>query len=419
MDEFEKCLTTTPDLYSINYFISRIELEIEQARSITEHGFIHSDDLTDPYAFPVVSDLVGLILRENKSEGEEELNKDTLSTLEILDDSAIKIKSDVFKQAYHLLCLNYWTLNRVLLNHLNSLNEKHLDIYTRVTHLNSLLTKLLPNSIKRHLHNKSICLTNNVYAGFDTEFKNIDRNLNKLLSVQVSVNGCFTLKVPTLKNKHVFGSLDVSTNKFYETKHNSKLINYHLIDGLIQEAIDFNISLNSEYKNYISKLTEALMSKGVKYYIKEDSYHFKFPSSDISSKFIEVKNKFTMKDLFNTIVELDELDSIKLTTYQKVLEALNVKPDCTEVQLSDFEYMPLKSETIYDTVFDSETNSDFSTVEKGETTQQMRIRKGLKLNQFVIYTNNMIYLTAHYKKYSSRSRFIIKIPSLSSTFKIL
>jgi hypothetical protein len=107
MDEFEKCLTTTPDLYSINYFISRIELEIEQARSITEHGFIHSDDLTDPYAFPVVSDLVGLILRENKSEGEEELNKDTLSTLEILDDSAIKIKSDVFKQAYHLLCLNY------------------------------------------------------------------------------------------------------------------------------------------------------------------------------------------------------------------------------------------------------------------------------------------------------------------------
>jgi hypothetical protein len=70
MDEFEKCLSSTPDISSIYYIIDKIEWEIEKARSITEHGFIHSDDLTNSYAFPVISGLVGLILNEPIEVGE-------------------------------------------------------------------------------------------------------------------------------------------------------------------------------------------------------------------------------------------------------------------------------------------------------------------------------------------------------------
>lgn len=273
------------------------------------HGFIYSEDLTNEKAYPVISELIEYLLQEDSTSSTglsieeiilKELNDDLLgklTPLERLNKSSVKVKSEVFKQAYHLLCLNYWTVTRVLLNHIkessfveNYSEFKTSDAFVKVNHLNVLLTKLLPNSIKRHLHNKSICLTNNVYAGFDTEFKNIDRNFNKLLSVQVSVNGCYSLKIPTLNNKHVFGSLDVSTNKFYETKPDSKIINYDLINTLIQETIDFNINLNKNYKVYITELTESLISKGVKYFIKEDSYHFKLPSSNILTKFIEVKN---------------------------------------------------------------------------------------------------------------------------------
>jgi hypothetical protein len=286
-----------------------------------------------------------------------------------------------------------------LLNHLNELKwfESNPDSFVKVQHLNTLLTKLLPNSIKRHLHNKSICLTNNIYAGFDTEFKNIDQKFNKLLSVQVSVNGCYTLKVPTLNNQHVFGSFDVATNKFYKTVHESKLINYNLINRLIQEAIDFNINLNADYKNYISKITEILISKGVKYFIKDDSYNFKFPSSNILTKFIEIKNSFSMNDLFNTIIELEQLDKIKFNSIENILNLLNVKPDGElNTLFKDFKYSELNTDTVFDSVFESNSNSSSFKVEKCETIYKRRIRKGLKFNRFSVYTNNIIYLTAHY-----------------------
>jgi hypothetical protein len=411
-------LGISPDHSAINSVVDFIENEITKARSIMKHGFIYTEDLSDGSAFPVISTLVEYILKHKSyykagmsqeeliQASREELNdkKEGNTAMERLNNSNVKIKSEVFKQAYHLLCLNYWIINRVLLHHIKEQNfvENHPDFKTsdafaNVNHLNSLLTKLLPNSIKRHLHNKSICLLNNVYAGFDTEFKNIDKNFNKLLSVQVSVNGCYTLKIPTLNNSHVFGSLDVSTNKFYETKPNIKLIDYELINAFIQESIDFNINLNKSYKDYITKVTSILIEKGIKFYIKDDSYHFKFPSSDILTKFIEVKNRFSMIDLFKTIVELESLDEVKSSSFDNILNLLNVQTDgAFNALCSDFKYTELQSNTVYDSVYDSETNSEFSKVEKGETTQKRRIRKGFKFNRFSVYTNNIIYLTAHY-----------------------
>ncbi len=384
-----------------------IEWDIKAASSITKHGFIYNEDLTNSSAFPVVSILIEHLLNEGWWEAEvpgTETNSkyddsEKISPLERLVLGGIKLKSDVFKQAYHLLILIYWTINKVLLHHLieTEFSIENIDAFTRVAHLNITLTKLLPNSIKRHLHSRSISLTNNVYAGFDTEFKNLDKNLNKLLSVQVSVNGCYTLKVPTLENKHVFGSFDVATNKFYKTVHDSKLINYHLINGLIQDAINFNFNLKKDYKNYILSIIEVLKNKGVKYFIKEDFYHFKFPSSNIITEFIEVKNDFSMKNLFNVILKLEELNDMKSSTFADISNLLNAQTDVNlEILLTDFEYKELKTDTVFDSIFDSNANSYSSKVEKGETTQMRRIRKGLKFNRFSVYTNNIIYLTAHY-----------------------
>jgi hypothetical protein len=104
-----------------------------------------------------------------------------------------------------------------------------------------------------------------------------------------------------------------------------------------------------------------------------------------------------MIDLFNTIVELESLDEVKSSSFDNILNLLNVQTDgAFNAPCSDFKYTELQSNTVYDSVYDSETNSEFSKVEKGETTQKRRIRKGLKFNRFSVYTNNIIYLTAHY-----------------------
>jgi hypothetical protein len=86
-----------------------------------KHGFIYTEDLSDGSAFPVISTLVEYILNHksyykagmSKEEliqaSREELNDnlDGNTAMERLNNSSVKIKSEVFKQAYHLLCLNY------------------------------------------------------------------------------------------------------------------------------------------------------------------------------------------------------------------------------------------------------------------------------------------------------------------------
>jgi hypothetical protein len=174
----------------------------------------------------------------------------------------------------------------------------------------------------------------------------------------------------------------VATNKFYKTVHESKLINYTLINTLIQDAIDFNFNLNKDYKDFIVSIVEALKNNEVKYYIKDSAYYFKLPSSNILTKFIEIKNNFSMVELFNTIIELEQLDAVKAVSFENIKKLFDIKTDGALNALLtkfEFEYKELKTDTVYDSVFDSETNSYTSKIEKGETTQKRRIRKGFKI----------------------------------------
>jgi len=334
-----------------------------------------------------------------------------------MQSADVKIKSDLFKQTYHLLCLNYWILIKVLLKTMKE--SKNLECFTEVQHLNVLLTKLIPNSIKRFFHLKSVCLTNNVYAGFDTEYKQVDQQTNKILSVQVSVNSCYTLKIPTLQDKHVFGSLDVNTNKFYEIKHNSKLINYELIDSIIQSTLDFKTSLSPEYKRYIEFIINTLKSKGLKCFIKDNFYYFKMPSTNIITKFIEIKNSFSMKDLIKTVVELDQLNLVKKDMNLYLSELLGSSKDFSNSISENFPevvYTELNTETIYDSVFDSNEVA----AELGVSTQKGSFQKHLKSDKFEFFTENAIYLTAHYNAadLSMLSNFEMVDNARSLLFKI-
>jgi hypothetical protein len=117
LDNFEKSLGDFPNYNAIVSTVDFIEGEINKARSIMKHGFIYSEDLTDEEAFPIISNLIENVLIQN------EINKDlsaqsirnnsvfdedkTLTPLERLNNASAKTKAEVFKQVYHLLCLNY------------------------------------------------------------------------------------------------------------------------------------------------------------------------------------------------------------------------------------------------------------------------------------------------------------------------
>jgi hypothetical protein len=91
-----------------------------------KHGFIFSTDLTDDKAYPVISNLIEEVLSKNETINTGELSREALETtmlqefnddlsgknsaltpLEKLNNSSVKVKAEVFKHVYHLLCLNY------------------------------------------------------------------------------------------------------------------------------------------------------------------------------------------------------------------------------------------------------------------------------------------------------------------------
>jgi hypothetical protein len=96
------------------------------------------------------------------------------------------------------------------------------------------------------------------------------------------------------------------------------------------------------------------------------------PSTNILTKFIEIKNSFLMKDLIKTVLDLDQLNLVKkdMNFYLSELLGAN-KETLSSTSISEkfpeVAYVELNTETIYDSVFDSNEPADTesNTVELG------------------------------------------------------
>ena len=64
------------------------------------------------------------------------------------------------------------------------------------------LEGLLDPTIGKRLQKSGLCITQNIYQGFDTEYELLDpyRNLNELLSIQLAAQSRILLKVPLFKD---------------------------------------------------------------------------------------------------------------------------------------------------------------------------------------------------------------------------
>lgn len=100
-----------------------------------------------------------------------------------------------------------------------------------------LLVKLDP-TIRTKFSKKGFSILENIYAGLDTEYVNIDALTNKLLSVQLSVNSKILVQIPT-KQEFEFMEIDVLSGRELNQSNLSSInIKWDEIRKFINQSIN-------------------------------------------------------------------------------------------------------------------------------------------------------------------------------------
>ena len=143
----------------------------------------------------------------------------------------------------------------------------------------TLLHAGIDPSLRSHLSKRGVSIMQNIYTGFDTEYKNIDIKWNKLLSVQLAVNTRTALKLPLIED-YKLSSLEASTGERYAIKLGSYL-NSSLILDYINKSIKYIRDLKfGIYDNSIKKLIDGLKID-TPFVEKDDSVYFLFERTGI------------------------------------------------------------------------------------------------------------------------------------------
>lgn len=109
------------------------------------------------------------------------------------------------------------SLYKLILEHTllsDNQSETQSDIQSDLEHLQKVIYKLIDPSVRKYIQKRGISIIKNTYAGFDTEYKNIDDKTNKLLSVQIATSTKIIIKLP-LTPSYKLSTVDTVTNKSY------------------------------------------------------------------------------------------------------------------------------------------------------------------------------------------------------------
>src|SRR5437762_2302733 len=145
------------------------------------------------------------------------------------------------------------------------------DISSDYQTLSKEVYSKLDSSIRTKLQKKGITVMQNIYTGFDTEYKNIDLKYNKLLSIQMAVNTKILLKLPIVDEDYYFSSVETLTGKVNPINCASEKIKYENILDEINISIKEvrmlkykSVCKDEESKNntkYIKPITEIEIEK--------------------------------------------------------------------------------------------------------------------------------------------------------------
>jgi hypothetical protein len=137
-------------------------------------------------------------------------------------------------------------------------------------------------SIRIKLQKRGISVIQNIYTGFDTEYKNKNIKFNELISVQLAVNTKTLLKIPKY-SEYELSNLNTLTGEVYKIDiSNEKDFNFFMVEKTLNRCINEIRSLTFKKNDAsIYILVEGLQRLNIPYIEKEDVFVFSFPRSPI------------------------------------------------------------------------------------------------------------------------------------------
>jgi hypothetical protein len=143
-----------------------------------------------------------------------------------------------------------------------------------------IFSKIDP-SIRVKIQKRGISVIQNIYTGFDTEYKNIDLKYNKLVSVQLAINTKSLLKIPKY-SEYELSTLNTLTGEVYKVDKSKKDFNFFMVEKAINRCInEIRFLKYKSNDSSISILIEGLIRLNFPYMETDDNFVFSFPRTPI------------------------------------------------------------------------------------------------------------------------------------------
>jgi hypothetical protein len=274
-----------------------IENILNDLESINNRGFINNTR-----ELPVVLDILKLL----------NINIDDLERQDKLLETNSLLAN--YKWLYNLIIFNLYKLslelinkieNDIILHNINDFNEMETDLLLDYKNLSKNLFNKLETSIRSKLQRRCISIIQNIYTAFDTEFKNIDAQTNKLLSVQFFLNTRTYLKIPKQSKFKLstVGNLDRNIYKI------SKSLRKTLPSEMLE--INFNKLINEsrvlKYNHFdinINTLVNKLKELKISYFENDDDYFIFTFNRTPMVKFIQLTDNYSFESLIHKSNEI-------------------------------------------------------------------------------------------------------------------
>lgn len=165
--------------------------------------------------------------------------------------------------------------------------------------IKNIFTRIDP-SIRIKLQKRGLSVIQNIYTGFDTEYKNKDVTFNELISVQLAVNTKTLLKVPKY-TEYELSTLDTLTGEVYKINKDTELFNFNMIEKSLNRIIkEIRYLKYKENDASISVLIKGLKFLNYPQFEKDDAFVFSFPRSPVQPFIYYNDGKgYSFKDMIN------------------------------------------------------------------------------------------------------------------------
>jgi hypothetical protein len=243
-------------------------------------GYLNNTNLLN---YPIIKEILPYFLKK------EEHKK----TLAYTEGSKAK---DIYHWIYNLIIINlYQICYERLTNFDPRLAESDLKANLKIKEL-SLLKRLDP-TLRQALLKRGISIIQNIYTGFDTEYKNKEARRNEMLSCQLAITTKTYLKVPK-KRLYATSKMDVAADVVRTYQKSEDLFNYTKLEKYLQHFIDLIRGYKfGEYDKLMNKLVKTLNDLPVfKSRESDDFITFTLPRSDIQPA-IFYGNSYSIKNM--------------------------------------------------------------------------------------------------------------------------